>query len=101
MKLPTKLEITIGFAFIAIGVLTHIFFPTFKTTSWNAIFCGVTLFLFPGPQLREKYKQTEETQERWRQSAKAESLKNLSWWASPFPYGLLVCLVVFVFAIVT
>ncbi|QBL08200.1 hypothetical protein E0Z06_01065 [Rheinheimera sp. D18] len=102
MKLPTKSEVIVGFIFISVGVLTLSFFPAFVTSGWYAILFGVGFFLFPGPQLREKYKQTEETKERWRQSAKVESSKSLSWWASPFPWALFVCLVVVVvFAIVT
>ena len=101
MKLPTKSEIIIGCAFISFGVFRLFYSPNEFSPGWYAIFFGVTIFLFPGPQLREKYKQTEETQERWRQDAKAESSKNLSWWASPLPYALLICLVVFVFAIAT
>jgi L-lactate permease len=101
MKLPTKNEIITGCIFLLVGVLILAFLPKFPNVGWYAIFFGITVYGFPGPQLREKYKQTEETKARWRQSAKAESSKSLSWWASSFPYALLICLVVFVFAIVT
>tara|TARA_R110002126_G_scaffold54341_19_gene147224 strand:- start:2518 stop:2823 length:306 start_codon:yes stop_codon:yes gene_type:complete len=101
MKLPTKSEAILGFVFISVGVLTLGLFPAFITSGWYAIFFGVTFFLFPGPQLREKYKQTEETKERWRQSAKAASSKDLSWWESPFPWAFLICCVVVFFAILS
>ncbi|WP_423187875.1 hypothetical protein ACO1PK_06575 [Alishewanella sp. d11] len=102
MKLPTKTEIIIGCVFISFGVIRLFYAPNEFNPGWYAIFSGITLFLFPGPQLRERYKQTEETKENWRQSAKAQSSKSLSWWASPFPWALLICLVVVVvFAIVT
>tara|TARA_R100001443_G_scaffold73745_2_gene81676 strand:- start:10994 stop:11299 length:306 start_codon:yes stop_codon:yes gene_type:complete len=101
MKLPTKSEIIIGCAFISFGVIRLFYTPNEFSPGWYAIFFGITLFLFPGPQLRERYKQTEETRARWRQSAKAASSQDLSLWASPFPWALLICLVVFVFAIVT
>jgi hypothetical protein len=101
MKLPTKNEIITGCTFLTIGVLVLAFLSEFSNVGWYAIFFGITLYLFPGPQLRERYKQTEETRTRWRQSATAASSKSLSWWASPFPWALLICLVVVVFAIVT
>ncbi|WP_369744022.1 hypothetical protein AB8S08_05355 [Pseudidiomarina sp. PP-1MA] len=101
MKLPTKSEIIIGCAFISFGVFRLFYSPNEFSSGWYAIFFGVTLFIFPGPQLREKYKQTEESKELWRQNAKASSSKSLSWWASPFPWALLICLVVVAFAIVT
>ncbi|MEN3158717.1 hypothetical protein ABC502_10070 [Alkalimonas sp. NCh-2] len=101
MKLPTRIEVIIGFVFISVGVLTLSLLPSFATSGWYAIFFGVGYFLFPGPQLRARYKYTEETKERWRESAKASSSKSLSWWASPFPWALLICFVVLAFAIVT
>lgn len=93
MKLPTKTEIIMGCVFIGFGVLRLLYSPSDFNPGWYAIFFGVTMFLFPGPQLRERFKQTEETKEQWRQSAKKASSKSLSWWASPFPWALLIILV--------
>jgi hypothetical protein len=88
MKLPTKNEIIISCTFLTIGLLILAFLSNFSNVGWYAIFFGVAFYLFPGPQLRERYKQTEETRARWRQSATAASSKSLSWWASPFPWAL-------------
>jgi hypothetical protein len=101
MKLPTKNEIITGCALLIVGVFVLAFLPKFSDAGWYAIFFGIAVYIFPGPQLRERYKQTEESKEHWRQSAKASSSKSLSWWASPFPWALLICFVVVVFAIVT
>ncbi|MEW5680873.1 MAG: hypothetical protein AB1780_00720 [Pseudomonadota bacterium] len=99
MTLPTKAEILIGCAFICFGVIRLFYASGEFSSGWSAIFFGVTVFLFPGPQLRAKYKQTEQTTARWRQRVKVESAKSLTWWASPFPYALLVCLLIAIFAI--
>jgi hypothetical protein len=100
MKLPTKNDIITGCIFLIVGVSILAFLPKFLNVGWYAVFFGITVYGFPAPQLRERYKQTEESKERWRQNAKAESLKSLSWWASPFPWALLIVLVV-IFANVT
>lgn len=101
MKLPTKNDIITGCIFLIVGVSILAFLPNLSNVGWYAAFFGATVYAFLGPQLRERYKQTEESKKRWWQNAKTESSKNLSWWASPFPYVLLICLVVFAFAIVT
>ena len=101
MKLPTKNDIITGCILLIIGVAILAFLPKFSNAGWYAVFFGTTVYGFPGPQLRERYKQTEETKARWRQSAQTASSNGLSWWVSPFPYALLICLVVLAFAIAT
>lgn len=101
MQLPTKNEVVTGLVFAILGLITLGFFPNFSNSGWYAIIFGVTYFLFPGPQLRQRYKQTEEIKARWRESAKVASLKGLTWWLSPLPWMLFIIFAVFIFAVVT
>ncbi|MAD77053.1 MAG: hypothetical protein CML20_20095 [Rheinheimera sp.] len=55
---------------------------------------GVIVFLFPLPQLRERFKITAEKKAQLRQNAKKASAKGLNWWTSPFPWALLIVLAV-------
>ncbi|GAA0562072.1 hypothetical protein GCM10009098_32760 [Rheinheimera aquimaris] len=101
MKLPTKNDLITGCVFLITGVSILAFLPKLSNVGWYAIFLGITVYGFPGPQLRERYKQTEQTKERWRLSAKTAASKRLSWWASPFPWILFICLVMLAIAIFT
>jgi hypothetical protein len=94
MKIPTKNEITMGCTFLIIGVSALLFLPRFSNIGWYWVVYGIGFFIFPGPQLRDRFKQTEETKAQWRHSAKEASSKSISWWGSPFPWALLSMLAV-------
>lgn len=101
MHLPTKNEIVTGLVLVIAGLMVLGFFPAFSSSGWYAIIFGITYFIFPMPQLTERYKQTEATKQQWRESAKAASANGLTWWLSPLPWMLFIMLSVLVFVIAT
>ena len=94
MKLPTKTEILFACVFISLGLYRLLYSPGEFNSGWYTLLFGITVFLFPVPQLRERFKWTEQTSEQWRKSVKKASAKGLSWWSSPLPWGVVIVLLV-------
>lgn len=97
MTLPTKTDIILAGIFIVVGGLFIINQPDYILSGWYPLLFGIVAFLFPGPQLRNRFKRTEQQQQQLREKVIAASHQPLAWWATPLPWGLLLILLVIVF----
>lgn len=98
MKLPTKIELISFCVLLSIGLFMLWYFPAHSNAGWYAIVLGITFGLFPGPQLKAKFEPTNEKTTQLHHATVTGREKPLSWWASPFPWGLAVLMLALVFA---
>ncbi len=99
MQLPTKSELISCCVLLMFGMLMLWFVPHGSHIGWYAIVLGITFGLFPGPQLKARFEQSDEKSAQWRQISAAEREKYFSWWTSPFPWGLAALILVIVYAL--
>lgn len=99
MQLPTKSELISCCVLLMFGILMLWFVPYGSHIGWYAIVLGITFGLFPGPQLKVRFEQNDEKSVQWRQTAVTRRENHLSWWVSPFPWGLAVLILVILYAL--
>lgn len=99
MQLPTKSELISCCVLLMFGILMLWFVPHDSHIGWYAIVLGITFGLFPGPQLKARFEQSDEKSAQWRQISATERKTYFSWWTSPFPWGLAALILAIVYAL--